>query len=104
VNCRPVCINPETHECALGRSMVTYRRADGEPIGDFDFVLDTEYLDDDAEWGAPVAYVKERWVLAEDEQFTLPTCRQCDEPAEHWGLCLAHAMEDDPEAFTEDAS
>jgi hypothetical protein len=30
---------------------------------------------------------------------TLPLCHDCDAPARHWGLCLTHAKEDDPEAF-----
>lgn len=43
--------------------MTTYRRADGEPIGgDYKFVTETEWLDDEVGFGnEPLLVVEERW-------------------------------------------
>lgn len=84
------------------RQMTTYSRADGEHIGEgWAFVLDVEACEYEAEYtDAPIEFVEQRWVLESERTFTLPVCRQCDQPATHWGLCETHAREDDPEYFS----
>lgn len=82
------------------KEMTTYRRADGDTIGYHDFVCDRECCEEWAEDDVyPIEFVEERWVLASERRFTLPICKECDQPATYWGLCEAHAREDDPDAF-----
>ena len=63
--------------------LTTYRRSDGEPIaGDFKFVTDPEWLDDEVGNWESVAFVKERWVLADRHILTVypphMLCTACD--------------------------
>jgi len=56
----------------------------------------------DAAHTVPVDVIEERWQLVERRTFTVTEpCGEigCPESATHWGLCEAHAREDDPTAF-----
>jgi hypothetical protein len=79
--------------------MTTYKRTDGGYIaGEYEWVGAPDYLDAEAE-DEPVEFVEEVWVRESARTFTLPTCRECDETATHWGLCEKHARQDDPSYF-----
>lgn len=55
---------PVTHVRELyGPMMTTYRREDGEPIGDYDFVTDYEWISEGLEpyLDDPVVIVRETW-------------------------------------------
>ena len=79
------------------------RRADGEPIGDFGWLMVDgpddwpDWLDDDEATEYEIARHEVEVVARK----VLPLCAEtgCDEPAKHWGLCSEHAREDDPEFF-----
>jgi hypothetical protein len=88
-----------TRRTPAAGEITTYRRADGEPIDGY-MVGWTTTLGG-LEFGEPTEIVEEVWVLKSERCFTLPTCRQCEEPATHWGLCETHAREDDPTTFEE---
>lgn len=67
---------------------VTYKRADGEEIGDYGWVTDLEYLDEDDE---PVRLIREQWARVEVATFWhLPNAMyacaelECDEDAVSW--------------------
>lgn len=85
-------------------SMTTFKRADGDLMaGEYTFVCDIESVEADIEYAdEPIEFVEERWERVYVRTFTLPTCRQCNDPATHWGLCEKHAREDDPSAFEEE--
>lgn len=93
-----------TEQAVETRRMTTYTRADGDTIGDdWAFSLDIETCENDADNSdEPVEFIEQVWVLESERKFTLPTCRECDEVARHWGLCEKHAREDDPDAFDDD--
>ena len=86
--------------------MYAIRRADGEPLGDYTFMitepndwevaeLDCEYTDE------PIVYEMVRMTLEVVERRALPRCSEsgCTDIAEFWGLCELHAAEDDPETL-----
>lgn len=80
------------------------RRADGQDMGDYRFCTTTEgdwsAAEDDADESlAPVEYQLLKMVVEVVERKVLPLCSICDRPATHWGLCEAHAREDDPSYF-----
>ena len=85
------------------RSMTTWRALDPrELILDYTFTLT---LDDFEDWDEPVELVEEVWVL--ESRTVVRTVVPCSEPrceaeATRWGLCEAHAREDDPDAFEDD--
>lgn len=91
---------------SMATGMTTYKRADGELMfGEWRFAGDMESCEDEARDSLdPIEYVEEQWVRVGERRFTLPLCHDCDSPATHWGLCEAHAREDDPEHFAELAS
>lgn len=57
--------------------MTTYRRKDGDSIGDYGWVTDLEFFDDEWGLGAPYELVKEVWVRTSVEEMTYP------EPCKH---------------------
>lgn len=84
------------------RTMTTWRAADpSELILEHEFITSLDGLD---EWDDPVELIEEVWELVSRRRVRVgPVCRAlgCAEEATHWGLCEAHAREDDPEAFEE---
>lgn len=56
---------------------ITYRRADGQPIDDYDFVTDEEWFTEGD--GEPTKVIRETWTLASTETIWLPwpTCAVC---------------------------
>lgn len=84
------------------------RRTDGELVfGEYSFLVvagesDWTPAEDDTEWANdPTEYEMVRMTVEVVERRTFPSCRECDQPAAHWGLCEHHAREDDPEAFAD---
>lgn len=81
-------------------SMTTWRAADPRDlILDYAFVTS---LDGFEEWDEPVELIEEVWTLTSRRwvRAAVPCSEPgCDDEATHWGLCEAHAREDDPEAF-----
>lgn len=90
---------------------VTYRRADGEPIDDFAWVTDIEYLDEQED---PILVVEERWTRVNVRTYWhtpgigTQWCRyvtnddddECEDDADEWvtvnngppiPMCAAHA-------------
>jgi hypothetical protein len=60
--------------------LTTYKRADGEPIGDFSWVSDIEYFEDLDE---PVEVIKQVWGLRTEQQFWVGNdCLICGHPVE----------------------
>lgn len=53
---------------SLSEELVTYKRTDGEPIGEFVWVVGLEWFEDDDE---PTDLIKETWVLASREEITV---------------------------------
>ena len=87
-------------------SFYAIRRTDGELIqGDYGWVTadgqnDWTAAEEEAEYGNEgTEYEMVRMTVERIAVRTLPTCRDCDDPAAHWGLCEKHAREDDPSAF-----
>lgn len=87
-------MNPET--------MTTYRPADPEKwVTEWTWQTTLDWARDAAISG-PVEVIEERWQLVERKTYTVrEECGEldCEAHAAHWGLCEAHAREDDPEAF-----
>lgn len=81
--------------------MTTYKRADGELMcGEWGWVTEMDSVEAEAyDAIEPIEFIEEVWVRQSVRTFKLPTCNQCDEDAEYWGLCEKHAREDDPEHF-----
>lgn len=87
--------------------MYLVRRSDGEHMDDDNFLW--IHVDGPDDWDAavmdaetapePIEYEIVRASLEVVGRRMLPTCKECDAPATHWGLCEAHAREDDPTAF-----
>ena len=80
------------------------RRQDGEPIyGEFTWITCDNPLDwsqvEEIEHDEPTTYELVRMEVHPVVTRTFPTCSLCPLPATHWGLCEAHAREDDPGAF-----
>lgn len=87
---------PETPE-----SFHAIRRADGDLIGDFGW-LSVDGPDDWPDWledDGPTEYEIARHEVTVVARKVLPTCSECDEPGDYWGLCEEHAREDDPSSF-----
>lgn len=53
------------------KELITYRRADGEPIGDYAWVTDTEFFDNPYENFGQTEVIKEVWVLRHSETLML---------------------------------
>ncbi len=85
------------------------RRADGQDIGDYSFVVvsgpgDWTPAEDDADGiDDATVYQLVKMTVEVVATRTLPECSEagCETPASHWGLCEAHAREDDPDYFAE---
>lgn len=80
------------------------RRADGDLLGEYLFCTvdagDWTPAEDDSESADdPIEYEMVRMTVEVIATRTLPQCRECDEPARHWGLCEPHARLDDPDYF-----
>ena len=61
------------------KTMTTYKRADGQMIGDFGWVADREYLEDD-DYYEPEEYVQETWELKNSKVIWIPDhvpCQEC---------------------------
>ena len=84
-----------------GGTLTTYKLANGDLWADeYSFVTDLDGWTDDPEEAFNV--IEEVWVRQSMRIIHIaPKCRdfRCDEDAEFWGLCEAHAREDDPEYF-----
>lgn len=91
-------------EAEARETMITYRPANpAEFATEWTWQTTLDWAHDAAEW-EPVEVIEERWVLVERKAYTMhATCSGvgCDADAAHWGLCEAHAREDDPGAFTD---
>lgn len=91
----------------MSEVMYFIRRKDGGDIGDYHFVGveegDWSPAEDYADFydDEPLEFEMVKATLEVVETRTLPQCRECDAPAEFWGLCETHAREDDPSAFDE---
>lgn len=85
---RVVTVLVERLRSHLSTKMTTYKRADGETIGDFGWVAELDYLDDESE---TVEIIGEVWVRESVSQFMYPPPR-----------CLECYAEDKPLSETDD--
>ena len=85
-------------------TMTTYRPANpDEFVTEWTWQTTLDWAREAAET-VPVEVIEERWQLVERKTYTVrESCHQigCEADATHWGLCEAHAREDDPEAFND---
>ena len=83
-------------------TMVTYRPADPKKFEtEWGWQTTLDWAEDAAEC-EPVEVIEETWQLIERQTYTVrEPCGEigCEADATYWGLCEAHAREDDPEAF-----
>lgn len=79
---------------AVHREMTTYRRADGEPVGDYSWVTELDWFDDDDE---RTELIVEHWHRVSTDTIIVgpaPTCVECGEEVDADGaLCPECAVE-----------